>query len=347
MKKRKPNGSVPGAIVYTGPSKSEAVEAGLFVYSPDSFNEKPCKVEEFHVPEKGSGIHWYNISGVHDVSIIEKVGSIFNVHPLILEDIANVSQRPKFEDYERCIYVVVKMLSIGETGAIETEQVSFVLGDGILISFQQRKGDVFEAVRNRIRNNKGRIRKMGADYLLYALTDAIVDQYFSILEVVGERIEKGEKVVMKYPDTEQLHEIHRIKRDIVFLRKSVWPLREAIGALERGESELISKETAVFVRDLYDHCFQVIDAVESMRDVASGLFDLYLSSISNRMNEVMKVLTIIATIFIPITFIAGVYGMNFEAMPELKWKWSYPVALGTMLAVAGGMLLYFRKKHWI
>ena len=230
---------------------------------------------------------------------------------------------------------------------VETEQVSIILGSNFVISFQERIGDVFEQIRDRLRNAKGRIRKMGPDYLSYSLIDAVVDSYFSILEKMGEKIEFLEEELVTDPTEQTLQQIHRLKREMIILRKSVWPLREVISGLQRTESELIKESTSVYLRDVYDHTIQIIDTIESFRDMVSGMVDLYLSSLSNKMNSVMKVLTIIATIFIPLTFIAGVYGMNFKYMPELEWRWGYAIAVLAMVIVAVIMLIYFRKKKWL
>jgi magnesium transporter len=237
-------------------------------------------------------------------------------------------------------------MSAGGKQLVQSEQVSIVVGDKFVLSFQESVGDVFEPIRDRIRNSKGRIRKMGSDYLAYALLDAVVDGYFSVLETIGDTIESMEEQLAKEPTEDILRQIHSLKREMIFLRKSIWPLRELISSLQRSDSDLISESTDVFLRDVYDHTIQVIDTVESFRDIVSGMLDLYLSSISNKMNAVMKVLTIIATIFIPLTFIAGIYGMNFKYMPELEWRWSYAVVWLIMILIAAGMIMYFRKKKW-
>lgn len=293
-------------------------------------------------------VTWINVDGIHQVDLIAKLGEHFKLHPLILEDILNTGQRPKLEDYGDYLFIVLKMLAYDEQrAAVHTEQLSIILGKTHVLSFQEQEGDSFDPIRERIRNGKGRIRKMGADYLAYALVDAIVDHYFVILEKIGERLEVLEEELVTDPRSETLTAVHRLKREMILLRKSVWPLRELISSLERGESELVRKATHVFLRDVYDHTIQVIDTIETYRDMLSGMLDLYLSTISNKMNAVMKVLTIIATIFIPLTFVAGIYGMNFEFMPELHWRWGYPVVLILMLGCGIAMLYYFRKKNWL
>ena len=250
------------------------------------------------------------------------------------------------EDYGDYIFIVLKMLYTNENG-INSEQISLVLGPNFVISFQETEGDVFDLIRERIRSGKGKTRELGPDFLMYGLIDAIVDNYFGILEKVGERIEYLEENLVKDPKPSILQSIHKMKREMIFLRKSVWPLREVISGLLRSESKLISKDTDIYLRDVYDHTIQVIDTVETFRDMLSGMVDLYLSSISNRMNEIMKILTIIGTIFIPLTFITGLYGMNFRFMPELEWEWGYPIALLIMVIVSVIMLVYFRRKKWL
>jgi magnesium transporter len=279
---------------------------------------------------------------------MEKLGECYGFHPLVLEDILNTDQRPKMEDYGDYLYIVLRMLSYNDKSTqIETEQVSLILGPNFLFSFQENQGDVFDPVRERIRTGKGRIRKMGADYLAYALLDLIVDNYFMIMEKLGETIEFLEEKLVAQPVPETLQTIHQLKRELIFLRKAVWPLREVIGGLQRGELTLIKEATRVYLRDVYDHTIQVIDTIETFRDMISGMLDIYLSSVSNRLNSVMKVLTIIATIFMPLTFLAGIYGMNFKYFPELEWRWSYPVFWLVSLLISVSMLLYFKKKNWL
>ncbi|MBN2282838.1 MAG: magnesium/cobalt transporter CorA [Deltaproteobacteria bacterium] len=341
-------GLPPGTIVHVGEKKSETVEISLIDYDATSHREMDVKNIEDVLPFKETpAVTWVNIDGLHDVDIIEKVGGYFNIHPLVLEDIVHTGQRPKFEELEEYIFVILRMFYFGTDGeSIESEQVSVILGPNYVISFQERTGDIFNALRERLRNGRGRIRRMGADYLAYSLMDSIVDNYFVILERYGEQVELIEEELAKQPDTGTMATIHRLKKEVVMLRKSIWPLREIVSGLERSESELVKESMSIFLRDLYDHTIQVIDAVEAYQDVLSGLLDLYLSSISNRMNEVMKVLTIFATIFIPLTFIAGIYGMNFEYMPELKWHWAYPVFWIVIIAVSAVMLIFFRRRKW-
>ena len=291
-------------------------------------------------------VTWINVDGLQEVDIIKKVGEEFNLHSLVLEDIANTGQRPKIEDFSDYVFTVLKMIQYTQE-EIRTEQVSLLFGVDWVLSFQESSGDTFDAVRNRLRASESRIRKRGPDFLVYSLIDSIIDNYFVVLEKIGERIEEIEDELIYNPVPETLQKLHDLKREMILLRKSVWPLREVISRLERWESKLINKSTDIFLRDIYDHTIQVIDAIESFRDMLSGMLDIYLSSISNRMNEVMKVLTIIATIFIPLTLVAGIYGMNFRSMPELGWDWGYPFVLLFMLGIGIIMLFYFRNKKWL
>ncbi len=348
-RRSKKAGLPPGTPVYVGERKDEKVRISVLDYDEEHFEEKELdQVEECFTCKDTSTVTWINIDGIHKVDIIEKIGKNFDLHPLIQEDIVNTEQRPKIEDFGNYIYIVLKMVYHDENnGETKIEQVSLILGENFVISFQEKEGDIFNHVRERLRNGKGRIRKMKADYLAYSLLDAVVDNYFFILEKTGEQIEELEDKVVSQPKPETLQEIHKLKRGMIFLRRSVWPLREVINTLERGESSLIQKTTRIYLRDVYDHTIQVIDSVETFRDMLSGMHDTYLSSISNRMNEIMKVLTIIATIFIPLTFVAGIYGMNFKFMPELDWRWGYFVVWLIMVAVAVLMIFYFKRKKWL
>ena len=342
-------GLPPGVLIHIGEKKTEKVSINVLDYDENQFEEKEARTIEECFPFKDMPtITWINIDGLHQVDIIEKIGKNFDFHPLLLEDILNTEQRPKIEDFDTHIYLVLKMLYYDDkTNEINSEQVSIIFGQNYVISFQEKEVDVFNPIRERIRTGKGRIRKMGADHLAYSLIDAIVDGYFIILEKLGENIEDVEEKMMANPTPETLHAIHRLKRKMISLRKSVWPLREVVNAFERSDSSLIQDNTRIYLKDVYDHTIQVIDTVETFRDMLSGMLDVYLSSISNKMNEIMKVLTIIATIFIPLTFIAGVYGMNFENMPELRWQWGYPAIWSVMLFIGILMMVYFRKKKWL
>jgi magnesium transporter len=342
-------GLPPGTLVHVGEPKTEKVKIRLTTYRDSDYEEKDVEsIAECLPCKERAGVAWIDIEGIHQVDIIEKAGKTFNLHPLVLEDILNTEQRPKVDEFEDYIFVILKMLTYDDTAAqVKIEQVSLVLGADFLISFQEAQGDVFEPVRERLRKGKGRIRKMGHDYLAYALIDAVVDNYFIVLEKLGEEIESLEEELMIDPGPATVQTIHILKRELIYLRKSVWPLRELIKGLEKSESDLFQEKTTVFLRDVYDHTIQVIDTVETFRDMVSGMLDVYLSSVSNRMNEVMKVLTIMATVFIPLTFIAGIYGMNFKFMPELEWHWGYPLVWAVMAAVFVVMLIYFKRKKWL
>jgi magnesium transporter len=348
-KRSKKAGLPPGTLVHIGERKTKKVRITVIDYDETQFEQEAVKTVEECFPFKDRPtVTWINIDGLHDVKVIEKLGQYFGLHPLLLEDILNTEQRPKMEDFGDYIFLVVKMLNYDDkTEQIEAEQVSLILGPNWVISFQEREGDVFNPLRDRLRKGKGRLRKMGADYLAYSIVDTIVDHYFIILEKFGEEIEDTETELATNPTRETLQTIRTMKKEMVFLRKSVWPLRELVSSLERGGAPLIRESTGIYLRDVYDHTIEVIDTVESFRDMISGMLDIYLSSISNRMNEVMKVLTIFAAIFIPLTFVAGIYGMNFEYMPELRWHWGYFGVLIGMASVAGGMLVYFRRKRWL
>jgi magnesium transporter len=347
-RKAKKPGLDPGTLVHVGKRRTDKVKITILDYDEEHCEEKEAKSVDECLPFRNRPtVTWINIDGIHQVDVIEKIGTNYGVHPLLLEDILHTTQRPKAEDFYTYVYIVLKMLSRNEKDDIEVEQISLILGDNFVITFQETIGDVFDPVRERIRNNKGRTRKMGADYLAYSLIDTIVDNYFVILEGLGEEIEALEEEVVTSPTKETLQDIHASKRDMLILRKSVWPLREVISGLQRGESALFKKGTLVYLRDVYDHTIQVIETVEAYRDMVAGMMDIYLSSISNRLNEVMKVLTIIATIFMPLTFLSGVYGMNFVYMWPKEEYWGYPALLGIMAAVAGIMLYVFRRRKWL
>jgi magnesium transporter len=346
-KRSKKAGLPPGTLVHIGEKKAETPKITVMDYDEAHFQEKEIKaIEECFTFRDAPTVTWINIDGLHQTEILEKLGECYGFHPLVLEDILNTDQRPKMEDYGDYLYIVLRMLSY-TSSQIETEQISLILGSNFVFSFQEKEGDVFEPLRERIRNNKGRIKKMGADYLAYALIDSVVDHYFVIMEKLGETIEFLEEELVTRPAPETLRTIHQLKRELIFLRKAVWPLREVIGALQRGDLELIKETTRVYLRDVYDHTIQVIDTIETFRDMISGMLDIYLSSVSNRLNSVMKVLTIIATIFMPLTFLAGIYGMNFKYFPELEWRWSYPVFWLVAALISVSMLLYFKKRKWL
>lgn len=342
-------GLAPGSILYMGTRPEIAPVISRFQYNKDDFEErKNIKLKELEDLDLETGMHWINIDGIHDEDMIERIGNKFNLHHLVLENIIQTGQRPKIEVFDEYVFFLIKMIYLAPTGGyVEEEQVSIILGKNFVISFQEKPGDVFEVIRHRLRDAKYRIRKKASDYLAYSLLDAIVDNYFVILESLGDSIEDSEKEVFSQPDEKTIQGIYDMKRKIIMVRKSIWPLREVVSSFIRSESPLIVKENYRFLNDLYDHIILLIDTIESFRDMVSGLLDIYLSSVSNKMNEVMKVLTIIATIFIPLTFIAGVYGMNFKNMPELNWTWAYFAVLGVMGIITIGMVIYFKRKKWL
>ena len=348
-KSSKSVGLPPGSLIHIGEKKTEKTKISVIDYGIGKYDEKEVKnVEDCFPYIKKSSVTWINVDGLHEVNVIEKLGNCFEIHPLVLEDIVNTEQRPKMEDFEKYIFFVLKMLyAADKTNMIYSEQVSIILGKNFVISFQEAVGDVFDSVRERIRKGKGRIRKMGSDYLAHALIDAIVDNYYAILEKIGERVESMEQDLVSNPVPGTLQQIYNIKREMIYLRKSVWPLREVINGLIREESKLIRKETHIYLRDLYDHTIQVIDTIETFRDMISGMLDIYMSSVSNKMNEVMKVLTIFAAIFIPLTFIAGIYGMNFQYMPELSIQWAYPTVWIIIILISFSLLVYFKHRKWL
>lgn len=339
----------PGTMVHVGEQKVDIATISIIDYDLENIYSQELSTVEEAFPFKDSPtITWLNVTGLHDVKLLEKLGKRYQIHPLVLEDILNTHQRPKVEIFEDHLFVVLKMLSFDqEQNEINHEQISLILGKNFVITFQERLGDILDPIRERLQNPHGRLRKNGADYLAYTIIDIIVDHYFFLLENLGEKIEILEENVIDKPDQNTVKDIQLLKRELIFLRKSVWPLRELISELSRDETSLISNFTSPYLRDVYDHTIQVIDTIETFRDMVSGILDIYLSSVSNKMNEVMKVLTIIATIFIPLTFIAGIYGMNFEFMPELKWHWGYPLVWFVMMIILVGMLIYFRRKNWL
>ena len=343
------SGLPPGTLVHIGKTSDRPVTISVIDYDGETFEETELLGVDQCIPYRDRPtVTWINVDGVHRVDIVQRLGECFGLHPLVQEDILNTDQRPKLELYDDYLFIVLKMLHSDGQQQILSEQVSLILGKGYVLSFQEGiAGDVFDPVRQRLRQGKGRTRTAGPDYLAYALLDAIVDNYFVVMEIQGEAIEALENEVILRPLPESVRRIHAMKRRLISLRRAVWPLREVLAALQRGESELVKDTTIVYMRDVYDHSIQVMDSIDTYRDMLSGLLDVYLSSLSNRMNEIMKFLTIIGTIFIPLTFIVGLYGMNFQNMPELKWEWGYYAVLLFMAVIAGGMLLYFKRKRWL
>jgi len=348
-------GQSPGTVVYLGPERDAAVTVQLIRYRDERFEElRDLSLDDALARlGEGEGVRWLNVNGVHQAELVERIGQALDLHPLTMEDIVSLGQRPKVEDYDRYLYVSLRMLSYGDAQDpggrphLQNEQLSLVLTGGVVVTFQERPGDVFEPLRERLRQGKGRLRRMGPDYLAYALMDIVIDRYFTVLEDYGDAIEALEAEILEDPSNDVLQRVNHLKRETLLVRKAVWPLREVISGLERDEGELMSREVIAYLRDAHDHAIQVIDTVETLRDMLTNLHDMYLSALSYRMNDVMKVLTIIATIFIPLSFLVGVYGMNFQHMPELKWPWAYPALWGVMLAVALGMLAAFRRRGWL
>ncbi|WP_242086375.1 magnesium/cobalt transporter CorA [Aestuariivivens sediminis] len=346
---KKKLGQVPGSVIYTGDRAKPKLSIDVFDYSKEQCTEKELKsVEESFAFKLSESTTWINLNGLNYVEAIEKLGEHYHIHPLVLEDIVNVNQRPKIDEFEDYLFVVVKMLYYDEKEKIKSEQVSFILGENYVITFQEAEGDVFDAVRDRIRQSKGRVRQMQADYLLYVLIDAIVDHYFSVIELLGDKIEDFESDIFSGNITDDATKnIQNLKREILKVRRSIFPLREVINRLEKNENKLIHKKTITYFRDIYDHLIQVSENIDIYREMIWSLMDMYMTTISNKMNEVMKVLTIMASIFIPLTFIAGIYGMNFDYIPELKYRYGYFMIWGVMLIIFLGMLYYFKRKKWL
>lgn len=351
-KKKKPShkiGLPPASLVFTGDKKQEEVFINLITYDENDFYEEIIKLDQLEDHLKlQKKVTWIDVIGLHDVDILEQIGLAFGIHKLTLEDILSVDQRPKMEVFEDYVFATLKMIQCPTPESpIDEEQVSFLLHDSVLITFQEKKGDVFQFVRDRLLDPKRAIRQRGADYLLYALLDAVIDNYFIVMENIGERIENLESQAMLEPGNETLNSLYLQRREMMDLRRSVYPLREVIGSFDKYAEHKISPEVRPFIRDLYENTIQVIETMEVFRDMSSGVLDLYMNSLSNRMNNIMKVLTIISTIFIPLSFVAGVYGMNFDNMPELHWQNGYFYVLGGMGAVVLGMLFFFRRKNWL
>jgi magnesium transporter len=342
-------GASPDLLVPSGEKRMEEPAISCITYDAAHFSETIPEAIDAALPlAPAPAVTWINIDGLHDVALMETIGAHFGIHSLTREDIFNTGQRPKVEEFEGYLFMVFKMLYLGSGQRhIEAEQVSVVLGDNFLLSFQEIPGDVLAPVRERLKRGKGRIRTSGPEYLAYALIDAVVDHYFVLLETLGDKIETLEQELLGEPTPGGLQQLYDLKRELIFFRKQVWPTRELLSRLTKEDSPFIDPSVRVFFNDVYDHTIQVIDTLESFRDLLSGLLDVYLSTVSNRMNEIMKVLTIIATIFIPLSFVAGIYGMNFEYMPELKWRWAYPALLGVLLGIFCGMLFWLKRQKWL
>jgi magnesium transporter len=343
-------GLEPGSLVHVGEPKAAKPKITAMVYDSSQLLEEELETIGDAFPLcKAPSVTWINVDGIHQVDVVEELGERLGLHPLVLEDILNPEQRPKMEDLGDYLYMVLKMLDWDDARhEMTTEQMSVLVGANYVVSLQEEPGgDVLDPIRLRIRGGKGRMREEGPDYLAYTILDGVVDRYFGVLESLGEKVEDLEGELVTNPGRDALQKLHHLKREMIYMRKAVWPLREVVAGLERSESPLIRKSTHPYLRDVYDHAIQVMDAVETLRDMLSGMLDIYLSSLSNRMNEVMKVLTIFASIFAPLTFIAGVYGMNFRYLPELTWRWAYPALWLVMLTIGLVMLWFFRRKRWL
>jgi len=339
----------PGSIIYTGKKSTKQLFIDAFDYGPDFINELELKsIEDTFNFKNSKSNSWININGLNHINEIEKIGKHYNLHPLVIADIANISQRPKIDIYDDYIFVILKMLYYDENENIKIEQISLVLGPNYILTFQEMEGDVFDNVRERLRIENGRIRTLGADYLLYALIDAIVDHYYIVSETMGNKIEDLEELLFNGNLQDDLSQkVLSLKKEVLKVRRTIFPIREIISRIEKNEHALINPNSIQYYRDIYDHAFQLSDAIEIYREMIWSLMDMYMTTISNKMNEVMKVLTIIATIFIPLTFIAGIYGMNFDNMPELHYKYSYFILWGVMILIFIGMIYYFKKKKWL
>ena len=341
-------GLPPGSLIHIGERKRETTIMELIEYCEDSFEKREFGLDNLsQLDFKKETVKWINVEGLHEVNILAKIGEVFSIHSLVLEDILNTDQRPKIEIYDQYLYISAKMLFYNTAlSEFNIEQISFILGSNYIISFSERDTNVFEPVIRRLQQSLSRIRKLGADYLAYCLLDVIVDDYFNVLENLSEEIEEVEDETVIHTTNNTLRTIHKLKRQVLFLHKSVWPLRDVLASLERGDCPLIKASTEIYLRDLYDHVVQIMDTTETLRDILSSMMDIYLSSSSNRMNEIMKVLTIISTVFMPLSFIVGVYGMNIKNIPELNWTWMYPALWLGMISISGAMLYYFKKKKW-
>lgn len=353
-RKRKAPGTAPGTIEHIGEQHMDEIKITVHDYDEAHLEEIAIgEIEKAQPYLNDPSKTWIKVRGLHDTDKLKTIWNFFELHPLIQEDIVNTSQRPKVELYDNCIFFVLRMLTYSEKDkSFQTEQISIVLGENFVISFQETDEAYFKPILDRLAVEGSRIRKLGADYLTYALIDAVVDYYYNIIEHLAVEIEKLEEELLDDPEEAHLEKIHKLRREIIYFRKSVWPLRDAINSAIRDDSKFIGDNTKIFLRDVYDHMVQVIDNIENYRDMVLGLHDMYMSSVSHKMNEVMKVLTIIATIFIPLTFVAGIYGMNFDPetspynMPELSWYWGYPASLSLMAVIAFVMLIYFKRKDW-
>jgi len=349
FRRRTPPGSSPGTLI-ADPSAVGSSVSLIGYGDADIIERRDVSVADVQAIRGTLPILWINVDGLANIDLIRQFGEIFDLHGLALEDVVNVHQRPKAEEYEDHVFIVTRMVL---PERLETEQVSMFVGKDFVLTFQERSGDCFEIIRERLRRHKGRIRQSGTDYLAYVLIDAVIDAYFPVLEDCGERLEDLEDAVVSQPRPELIGEVHALKRELLGLRRAIWPHREMVNALIRDDTNLMTDQTKIYLRDAYDHAIQLMDIVETYREVASGLVDIYLSSMSTRLNDIMKVLTVIATIFMPLGFIASLYGMNFDRsvspwnMPELGWRYGYPFALAVMAISAALLMFYFLRQRWI
>jgi magnesium transporter len=347
-KRSKKSGLPAGTLIHIGEKKLRETKIKLIDYSKKDFIEKDLDNISQCFPYKDDQyITWINIDGLHDINVLEELGNCFGFHPLIMEDILNTEQRPKTEVMDEYTYVVLKMIDSDlKANELKIEQVSIIFGKNFVVSFQESPLDMYDPIRKALQNEKSPARKHGPDYIAYLLIDAIVDNYFKVCEIIGERIEIFENKIVANPTQKTLAAIYKLKRNMLFIRKSIWPLREVISGLDRSTSKLIKSNTKLYLRDIYDHVIQVIDTVETYREMLSEMIEIYLSSMSNKLNEIMKVLTIFSAVFIPLTFIASIYGMNFKWMPELSFKYSYIIVWAIIIGVGIFLIFYFKRKKW-
>jgi len=343
------SGLPPGSLVHVGEVHTHEHKISVINYNKSTLKKHTIKSIEELLPYKTTDtITWVIVDGLKDVSIIDAIGQHFGIHVLVLEDILNTHQRPKFEEFDGYLYIVIKAISLGnEDFNVEYEQISLLILNNFVFTFMEKPDALFDPILSRLDNDKSQIRNLGADYLAYIIMDTVVDEYFALQDAFDELIESVEDKLLSDPSTQTLSIIQKIKRELIFLRRTVSPLRELLAAIQRSESSLLNEKTRRYFGDIYDHAIRIIEAIESYRDLIAGMLDIYLSSVSNKMNETMKVLTVFASIFIPLTFIAGVYGMNFEYMPELKWRWGYPVLWFIFIGVSVFLLRFFKKKKWL
>lgn len=341
-------GLPPGTLLHIGERKRQTARIRLLQYDAQQLDERELAVEEWRELRRPGRVTWIHVAGVHDTALLGAIGKHFGLHPLVLEDILSTDQRPKREDYEDNTYIVIKALQNGKDEVrLDKEQVSIILGRDFILSFEESEPSLFEPVRQQLLRKHGLIRKLGADYLAYRLIDAVVDGYFGVLEQFGERIETLQERIIRCPSSRSQQTLHQLRREVVTVRRFVWPLREVIGGLEREGGKFIQEGTRFYLRDVYDHVLHMIETIETFHEMLSHTLDIHLLGTAHRLNEIIKVLTVIATAFMPPTLIASIYGMNFHVMPELDWTWGYPLAIGVMLGSAAGMLVLFRRKRWL